>query len=186
MTESHPTDAPGVVSPRRREQWRAHYAMQAISRLPQRLQDTKTVEAYVRRAQSLPAMIQNMGLAGTIAFLLAKDGDSTKSEAQKPDKRLALDLSEWLLADEAGIGWTTHAISASRGQGVEGQLGAAISHKTTSALTYRRAATEAKHYANWLKRWSRAAGGTGQTADDAVNDATSETDVAITNTIAGQ
>lgn len=146
MAEQTGGSSPEVTSPRRREQWRQHYAMLAIDAVPAAQKD-----AYQGRAQNLPAMIQNMGLAGTLAFLLSKTAS---------DQRLARDLSTWLLLPEAGIGWTT-------GAKVAGNNGVwrAIGHPTTTARTYRRAATEAKHFGVWLKRWSKAEAAANQPGD---------------------
>lgn len=130
-----------VTTPRDREQWRAHYAMCAYTRLLPTMR-----EDYTRRAKNLPAMLQNLGLAGTVAFLTSKTAS---------DRQLAGDLSEWLVSDEAGVGWTPQALNAARGD-VTCPIEAAIGHRTTSSFTYRRAAVEAKHYATWLKRWSAA------------------------------
>jgi CRISPR type III-B/RAMP module-associated protein Cmr5 len=152
-----------VASPRRREQWRAHYATAAVTRVMENKGNTESIrKSYVTRAQSLPAMIQNMGLAGTIAFLLSKEDPKLP---QDPNLQLVLDLSEWLLADAAGIGWTSNALKATKNLEPKARLEAAISHKTTSALTYRRAVVEAKRYATWIKRWTKTVSAPDQASD---------------------
>lgn len=148
---AEPTMTPAVKPSRLRlrEQERAHAAMAAISAF------TGDRAAYMRRAQGLPAMIQNLGLAGAIAFLLTKDQVKRLDPA---DRQLVTDLSDWLLGEKAGVGWAAEPTAAAAGEADRHRrLETAIAHEKTSMLTYRRATTEAKRYATWLKRWSKAA-----------------------------
>lgn len=130
---------------RDREQERAQASLDAVREVEKELED------YQRLAEKLPSMIQNMGLAGTLAFLLSK---------KKQEKRLADHLSRWLL-DPRIVPWPAAAVppaappNAESGADAE-RLGRTIGAEATDALVYRLAAREARHYAGWLKRWSRA------------------------------
>lgn len=131
------------------EQERAHTAIAAVGKVPK--DDAK---AYVSRALQLPAMIQNLGLASTISFLMAKADKVTA------DQLLAGHLAEWLLKPESGIAWSAGAIAGNARGG--GALQRAISWRgtkpdeATSWTVYMQAQHEALHYAAWLKRWSKA------------------------------
>lgn len=135
-------NAPAEVSSRLVEQDRGYAAMRAIGSVAKSNQTE-----YQRRAKQLPAMIQNLGLAGTLAFLLSK---------RDADKLLADHLAKWLLSAKARVGWSQ--VNVDDPPGAPGILGAelqkAICKIDTDALHYRRASHEARLYAGWLKRWS--------------------------------
>lgn len=128
--------AAAPVASRAREQLRAEYAMQAIKDVAHETYFKD--RSYTGRAQNLPAMIQNLGLAGTIAFLLSKDDR---------DKALAKHLAQWLLSADADAGLP--AQPTTDGAALE----SAISQ--TTWIIYRRATHEARLYAGWLKRQSK-------------------------------
>jgi len=142
---------------RSREQDRAHTALTSVERIRS---DTKRKGFYQNRAQELPGMIQNLGLATTVAFLLSKgDGASTL------DKTLADHLAAWLLDSDAGIAWSSSALQANKAGRFPGdshRLQALISWQSvdgndaTSWIVYQQAQREAQRFAMWLKRWSKA------------------------------
>lgn len=165
--------APSVVEPqphhassRLIEQDRGHTALTAIRHVQEHKPEKFNPKEYQSRAENLPAMIQNLGLASTLAFLLSK---------RVADKVLADHLGAWLLSGQARQNWRNTNPSQRPPAAKPGDVGVRLTDvlcaPTTSSLDYRRASHEARLYAGWLKRWSTVAFGK---ADQRVGDTDAE------------
>lgn len=140
---------------RRLEQERAHQALAAVEKAlgsGSSALSRNDRKLYTTRAQNLPAMIQNLGLAGALAFLLGKQAE----DGQAVDVRLADDLAAWVLASEAGRAMGVPSAGDATSTSGAAQLLKAISGQETSGPVYHLAAREARLYAGWLKRLSKA------------------------------
>lgn len=134
MEANHP--AASEPAPRPREQDRAGVSQTAVYSVA-----ANDLGDYVTKAKNLPAMVQNMGLAGSLAFLASKGAG---------ERKLADHLATWLL-EGAGIPWPP--LARHDNEPSARYLLRKIGAGGTSGLIYLRATQEARIYAGWLKRW---------------------------------